>query len=254
VGNAVKFTSQGYVEIKVQIANKTKDSVDLNFSVSDTGIGISTENIDKIFDSFSQASSDVTRKFGGTGLGLTITKRLLELQGSHIQVESHLGKGTKFYFTLGFKIGQPSESRGNRWQINTETGQRSLQGVRILLAEDNAMNVLVASKFLNKWGVTLKVAENGEEALNKVKESVFDLVLMDLQMPEMDGYQACIEIKKSHPDLPIIALTASATTETQEKVFKAGMSDFITKPFNPNELFQVIAKNYQRRDTLISDR
>ena len=254
VSNAVKFTLQGHVEIKVQVINKTKDSVDLYFSVSDTGIGINTENIDKIFDSFSQASSDVTRKFGGTGLGLTITKRLLELQGSHIQVESQSGKGTKFYFTLGFKIGQPSESRGNRWQINAETGQGSLQGVRILLAEDNAMNVLVASKFLNKWGVDLKVAENGKIAVKKVKESVFDLVLMDLQMPGMDGYQACIEIKKNNPDLPIIALTASATTETQEKVFRAGMSDFITKPFNPNELFQVIAKNYRHRDTLISDR
>lgn len=247
VSNAIKFTLEGQISIEVKLVGNKNNIADLYFSVTDTGIGISSENIDKIFDSFSQATNDTTRKFGGTGLGLTIIKRLLELQKSQIHVESQPGKGTKFYFTLGLRVASSSEYGVNRWQINAETEQENLQGIRILLVEDNEINVLVASKFLKKWAIDLKVAENGEVAVKDAKENDFDLILMDLEMPQMDGYEACRQIKKDKPTVPIIALTASATTETKEKVLQVGMNDFITKPFNPNELFQVILRNYLQK-------
>ena len=244
VGNAVKFTHEGHVEIAVHVAQTCDDVATLHFSINDTGIGIAPENLTQIFDSFSQASQDITRKFGGTGLGLTITKRLLELQGSEIKVESEVGKGTCFHFLLPHKVvkNKPALKADLSAEAQLiDTAQ--LSEVRILLAEDNPVNVMVASKFLNKWGVHLEVAENGAIALEKVASATFDLVLMDLKMPVMDGYEASREIRKLLPGLPIIALTASATLEAQEKVFKAGMNGFITKPFNPNELQKLIMKH-----------
>ena len=244
VGNAVKFTPQGLVEIGVHIAKTSDDVADLHFSVTDTGIGIAPENLTMIFDSFSQASQDITRKFGGTGLGLTITKRLLELQGSEIKVESEIGKGTRFHFILPHKIVKTTLFQKTELTAPIQAMPLDdLHEVRILLVEDNPVNVMVASKFLTKWGVQLETAENGRIALEKVKTSTFDLVLMDLKMPEMDGYEASREIRKLTSSIPIIALTASATLEAQEKVFKAGMNGFITKPFNPNELQRIIIKH-----------
>ncbi len=243
VGNAVKFTHQGQVVIEVKVAHVLTDTIDLYFSVTDTGIGIAPKNLDMIFESFSQASQDVTRKFGGTGLGLTITKRLLELQGSKVQVNSKEGKGTKFHFILSHGIAKTSVTQQTDSPGGSSQQQKPLNEVRILLVEDNPVNVMVASKFLNTWEVSLEVAENGKIALEKVNERDFDLVLMDLKMPVMDGYEASKKIRETKPVLPIIALTASATLNAQEKVRQAGMNGFLTKPFNPNELYKLIVKH-----------
>ncbi len=241
VSNAVKFTEQGEVRVEAKVVNQSLETITIHFAVIDTGIGISQDELIKIFDSFSQASSDTTRKFGGTGLGLAITKRLLDLQKSKIEVESTPGKGANFFFDLGFGI----SSRQTEKEVKSNIDQivpDNLKETHILLAEDNPMNVLVARKFLLKWDVILDVANNGKIAVEKALACDYDLVLMDLEMPVMDGYQAATEIKKKKPDLPIIALTASATTDVQEKVFQIGMKHFITKPFNPNDLYNSILK------------
>ncbi|MFP4293301.1 MAG: PAS domain S-box protein [Cyclobacteriaceae bacterium] len=245
VSNAIKFTEKGYVSLKVDVQNHTDSFVDLYFEVVDTGIGIAEDKLDTIFESFSQASADTSRKFGGTGLGLTITKKLLELQNSQIQVESKLGKGTKFFFTLRLKVGQDVKKNNSSVFQQSSHSFESLSGYKVLLVEDNAMNVIVARQFLNRWQLDFDHAENGEEAVKKVVNGQYDLVLMDLQMPVMDGYDATLLIRQTYPDLPIIALTASAILEIQEQVFKVGMNDFVTKPFNPRDLYLKIRKYLQ---------
>ena len=248
IGNAIKFTEKGSVTLTVDVLNKTKDQVDLEFSVQDTGIGIPKEKLEHIFDSFSQASSDTTRKYGGTGLGLSITKKLLELQGSQIMVESELGMGSKFYFRLSFKRSQTKPEEENVYQP-VNNGAQSLLGQQILLVEDNPVNVVVASQFLEDWGAQIIVAENGEQALEHIEQESFGLVLMDLQMPVMDGYEATRQIRKKYsPDeLPIIALTADAMQGVREQIFATGMNDYVSKPFTPDDLHKKITKHLKWR-------
>lgn len=244
VGNAIKFTEQGSVTLTVDVVEKTDKEVKLEFCVSDTGIGIPEDKLQYIFDSFSQASSDTTRKYGGTGLGLTITKKLLELQGSSIEVESKAGEGSHFYFGLAFKLSnlQPEEES----QVQTSSAaHQSLQGQPILLVEDNPVNVVVASQFLEDWGASIVVAENGRQALEQIEKTSFSLILMDLQMPVMDGYEAALQIRKkySEEELPIIALTADAMHGVYDQITAAGMNDYISKPFIPDELYKKISRN-----------
>jgi PAS domain S-box-containing protein len=247
VSNAVKFTETGKVNIAATVSKSEGDNVTIDFRVEDTGIGIPADKIGNIFDSFTQATSDTTRKYGGSGLGLTITKKLLELQHSTIQVESEPGKGSVFYFSLNLKVSKKHlAERANGAIINTF----SLAGLRLLIVEDNAINVLLMKNFMKQWEIDYDVAENGLVALQKVQLQDYDLVLMDLQMPEMDGYEATAKIRElpdpKYAALPIIALTASAMMDIKHLAFTVGMNDYISKPFSPAELYSKIA-SYKRK-------
>lgn len=237
LNNALKFTSQGWVRLQViQLESDSEKSI-IKFIVTDTGIGIEPEKHDLIFERFSQASSETTRKYGGTGLGLAICNKILHVQNSKIELVSELGKGSEFSFVLEF-----DRSLQNAVEPKKEKSESpSMLGKNILLAEDNVINQFVAKSFLQAWGVNLKIVNNGKEAIEHLEMNHVDLVLMDLQMPEMDGYEASRQIRQMKDGLfkglPIIALTASSKYEVSEQYHKAGMNDFINKPFKPEELF-----------------
>ena len=246
VGNALKFTSDGTVEVKVIIAEQNKNSLKLRFDVTDSGIGIPKDKQDKIFESFTQANTDTTRKYGGTGLGLAITKNLTQLQGGEISIESEVGKGTTFSVIIPYKLGETQVIEDRNKQYENEI--QDLSKIKILLVEDNLMNQFVAKQFFKKWNNEVAIANNGAEAIKVLSErDDLDLVLMDLQMPEMSGFQAAEIIRAEqsmvkNSEIPIIALSADAFLETRRKVLEAGMDDFVTKPFKPDELYQKIIK------------
>lgn len=241
VSNAIKFTENGLVSINVTQLKQSGNHLEIVFEVRDTGIGISQNKIPTIFNSFTQATSDTTRKFGGTGLGLTICKRLVELQNGTIDVTSRRGIGSKFTFVLPYGVAERQNA-----QPTPVIESYQLNNVRLLLVEDNPSNRMVATSFLNKMGVRVTVAENGAVALNKVQEQDFDVVLMDLQMPQMDGYQATQAIRKlggKYQKLPIIALTADVVSDAKDRVKQAGMNDYLSKPFSPDVLYRKISGN-----------
>ncbi|MCU0443447.1 MAG: response regulator [Microscillaceae bacterium] len=253
IDNAIKFTPQGYVSIDVALNQEEGEFEIIDFAVNDTGIGIESDKLNEIFNSFTQAESDTTRKFGGTGLGLSITKNLLELQNSTIQVVSKVGIGSKFYFKLRLRKGNPSRITTAEQLILVDYTQYNLHQANILLVEDNELNRLVAAQFLHKWNAALDFALNGLEAIEMVQKNEYDVVLMDLQMPIMDGYKSATLIRqlgKKYQDLPIIALTASAMAEVKHKVRQAGMNDYLTKPFNPQDLYTKITRNLKTNMTL----
>lgn len=238
LNNALKFTSKGYVKLIISLVEENDKTQMLRFEVIDTGIGIAKEKQALIFDRFTQAGSSTTREYGGTGLGLAIIKKIINMVDSEIHVDSELGKGTRFWFELSFiKVDIPTVDT----QTQKETVAKLIAGKRVLLVEDNQMNIMVAQKFLNKWELEIEVAENGAEAVAKVEHNVYDIVLMDLQMPVMDGYQATRLIRAFDKATPIIALTASALLKVRQDVIAAGMNDYITKPFDPSELKRKIA-------------
>ena len=241
LSNAIKFTREGSVRITVEQKKRVDNQVEVYFEFKDTGIGISTENLRKIFDRFVQAESNITRKFGGTGLGLSITKRLLELMGGEIVVESKLDVGSTFSFSLKFPIDENQTVESDFRQTGrVAMAELPKLSAHILLVEDNNANQIVATKFLNNWGMDVTLAVNGVEAIEKIKEKAYDLVLMDLQMPEKDGLSATKEIRLL-PDpyfqqVPILALTASSDNSTLLRIKDFGMNDVIIKPFNPTDL------------------
>jgi signal transduction histidine kinase len=243
-GNAIKFTETGGVTVDVREINRHGNQSMLQFSIIDTGIGISEESVGKIFESFSQASSDTTRKFGGTGLGLTISKQLVELQGGKIQVKSELGKGTTFSFTIPYLIGEESEI-GKRKDSENDTKPEDLQSIRILLVEDNPFNQMVAVDTLSDLikDLTIDIAENGKIAVDMASKSDYNIVLMDIQMPEMDGFEATKQIRKLQApknNIPILAMTANVTSEEVAKCFECGMNAYISKPFDTQDLLNKI--------------
>ena len=248
VGNAIKFTNEGRVKIRVEVEQTVDDQVMILFSVIDTGIGVSPDKLETIFESFSQAGNDTTRKFGGTGLGLAITKQLVELQGGKIWVNSQLGNGSRFNFLLPFKLSKSSQE-----PVAAKPKQKTSKkfyGRHVLLVEDNHFNQIVAKKTLSMFQVKCDVAENGRIALEKLHENSYDLILMDIQMPEMDGYEASKQIRKlSEPvsNIPIIAMTASALKGDEQKCLQAGMNDYISKPFDPDHLFDLLAKHFPKK-------
>jgi CheY-like chemotaxis protein/anti-sigma regulatory factor (Ser/Thr protein kinase) len=244
LSNAVKFTSNGSIVMEVLLTRVLEAEVEVTFSVTDTGIGIEPCKQKIIFERFTQANSEITRQFGGSGLGLAIIKKLLNLQHSDIHVESEPGKGSKFYFSLLFRKGDGVEVEDPQ-QSSFLKGD--LSGVKILLVEDVEFNVLVAEKMLKIWNAVVEISNNGEEAVKKVKTGSYDIILMDLQMPVMDGYTASRCIREFDLTTPIIALTASASPDMQQKTLDYGMNDSISKPFNPNDLFETITKYTRNR-------
>ncbi len=236
-GNAVKFTAQGNVKIDIKLLDKTSTHVNLEIAVSDTGIGIPSEKLTGIFDSFTQAHNSSTT-YGGTGLGLSITRRLIELQNGSIEVSSKVGDGSVFTILLNFKI---SEKVSEDKHESTNATKECLKGARVLIIEDNPLNQLVIRQVLDKWKCEYKICGNGLIGFDTYQENEFDIILMDLQMPVLNGFQTTEKIRKEiegpKSKIPIIALTADAFPETRTKVLSSGMNDFITKPFNATDLF-----------------
>ncbi|MFH0790193.1 MAG: ATP-binding protein [Candidatus Omnitrophota bacterium] len=250
--NAIKFTEQGEVAVSIgleqPLSGETKDNIETLFvSVKDTGIGIPKEKQEKIFEAFEQVDTSTTRKYGGTGLGLTISKALVEMMGGKIRVVSEAGKGSEFIFTLKLQKAVPivPEAKPIAGQSGTmpKLEELSCQGLNILVVEDNMVNQKLLNLVLNNFGCKVDIASNGEIAVSKVKTNPYDLVLMDLQMPVMGGFEATEIIRASiNRTLPIIALTAAAMKEDEEKCFSCGMNDFITKPVEINRLKEKIIK------------
>jgi PAS domain S-box-containing protein len=246
ISNAIKFTHTGSIRIDCSVEKKTTQTCIAHFKITDTGIGIPQDKLVTIFESFSQADESVTRKYGGTGLGLTISKQLTELQQGTIKVKSEEDKGSIFTVSIPYSIGIKSDvaKTGQHSQKNKAV-QGGLKGLKVLLVEDNDINRLYASSILKTWGCLLEMAENGYVAIVKLKNSQFDIVLMDIQMPIMDGFEATKAIRAgdvSKNQIPIIALTANATKKDVEKCIETGMNDCISKPFTPEELFQALVK------------
>jgi PAS domain S-box-containing protein len=262
LSNAVKFTKRGGIEVKVNRTEEDADTVTLQFAVIDTGIGIRKNKLSDIFETFTQASSDITRKFGGTGLGLAIAKQLVELQNGKISVKSELNKGSEFSFILRFrKSAQAVLKRRNRPGPANAANQVSLKFAKILVVEDNLVNRQLVRKLLENYGMEVDTATNGKVALRKIAVNDYHLVLMDLQMPVMDGYEATRRIRSefAHKDVPIIAVTAHALKGEADKCLEAGMNDYLSKPINPDDLFVKIhnyifvGKNGQRAGGAIAD-
>jgi signal transduction histidine kinase/CheY-like chemotaxis protein len=240
--NAIKFTRKGHVKLVIRQEKKNKQHVTLTIRIEDTGIGIAAEKQKLIFDRFTQADTSTSRSFGGTGLGLAICKKILELQGSQLQLESEPGTGSTFFFTQTFPVSQAFNfSQEETPVVQIEKG-RPLSGISILMAEDNELNVLVAKTFLEKWGANIEVAVNGEEAVKKLNPEKHKLVLMDMHMPVMDGYEAISVIRSKGIDIPIVALTASLPSEVEEKAKDLSINGIVTKPFEPEEFLKLLIK------------
>jgi PAS domain S-box-containing protein len=245
LSNAIKFTPKGSVTVTLQVRERIADAVSIDFQVADTGIGIAPDRLPHIFEEFTQANYDIGLKYGGTGLGLSISKKLVELHGSHIAVESELGRGTTFSFALRLRT---PEAAG---EVAGETAnEQALRGLTVLVADDNEVNVLVLTGFLRGWGAELDVVTNGLHAIERIQERDYDLVLMDLQMPELDGYAATRQIR-SLPDskyarLPIFAVSASTRMGHQHELDNAGFTEFVGKPVSPEILLAKIARHVRR--------
>ncbi len=238
--NSVKFTEKGEISIKCSVLSDDNISQELRFIVTDTGIGMSEEFINEIFDKFSQEDESVTRKYGGTGLGMSITKQLIDLMGGTISIESKKNAGTKITFIIKFLKGTPSQMPVTE---NPVIDYPVLKGKKILLVDDNAFNRLLIDKILSDYGAITVEAENGNIAIEKMVETTFDLILMDIQMPEKDGIEASIEIRnRGITQIPIIAITANAFKAEEERCIKAGMNDYISKPFTEEKILSTIVK------------
>jgi signal transduction histidine kinase/CheY-like chemotaxis protein len=251
VSNAIKFTSQGSVWVRVTCLEDRHNNIVVSFSVKDTGIGIKKENLETIFEPFTQESITTTRQYGGTGLGLAIVKRLLELQSIQMHVSSNVGTGSEFSFNMEFLVStevvaQPKERSTTPQQQQPVIAEAEDlgSGLRVLIAEDNPVNVMLMKKLFSKWKIIPTIAENGERAVEIVQYGNFDIILMDLQMPVMNGFDASMEIRKmtdpAKSSIPIIALTASALFDIRDQVTNAGMNDYVAKPFKPDELMEKI--------------
>ncbi len=241
LGNAIKFTDQGHIQVDVTLREETAAGVILTFDVKDTGIGIPEASLPHIFDSFDQGSRDTSRLYGGTGLGLTICKQLLHLQGGDISVSSAIGKGASFQFHLPFGVSENAATERNTAET-TQDYSRLLVGKRFLVAEDNEINQKLIDYVLRKAGATVEMFSNGADAIRYLKQDqVFDLIIMDIQMPEMDGYETTRYIRNDLKlQTPIIAMTATAMKGEQRQCIESGMNEYMTKPFEFTELYKRI--------------
>ena len=239
LSNAIKFTHKGGITLGARKISSTSKKSVIQFMVQDTGIGIPAHKQQEVFDSFTQADTDTTRKYGGTGLGLAISKKLVSLFSGELKLQSEEGKGSTFYFTLELEINENA-----KMYINDEKVKHLpvFPSLRVLVAEDNVVNMSVARKFLTKWGIEVHEAVNGLEAVEKCRGGQFDLVLIDLEMPEMDGITALAEIRKLHPSVPAIAFTAAVYEDMRVDLIKKGFMEVVPKPFRPEDLHNKIKK------------
>ncbi|SDS12200.1 Signal transduction histidine kinase [Polaribacter sp. KT25b] len=235
VSNAIKFTDKGSITLKIKKVNETKDSIDLFTEIIDTGIGIPEDKQETIWQAFTQASTTTNRLYGGTGLGLPIVKNIVESMGSKIKIDSEINKGSRFYFQLNLK-------RASKEELFKTTYKKAynFKGKKVLLVEDNMINVMVGQQILEKVNLKVEVARDGLSAVNMVKNSHFDIILMDIQMPIMDGYTASTEIRKFNKHIPILALSASVFMQVNNKMKDCGINGFIFKPFDPEDLLNQI--------------
>lgn len=245
LGNAIKFTDNGEVVVNVKAVIQANKKVNLLFSITDTGIGIEAEYLDRLFDAFSQADTSITRKFGGTGLGLTITSKLLKLMGSELKVDSQVGCGSKFYFEMEAEVSDQEETISDEPYKTPTTETFDYSQLKVLVAEDNKTNQIVIKGLLSKLNVgSIVVAEDGERAIEQCLEHEFDLIFMDMQMPVKDGLQATLEIKSLNKNnqTPVIALTANVFEEDRKRCAEVGMCDFLGKPINLSQLEGILIK------------
>ncbi|WP_016988412.1 response regulator [Flavobacterium sp. ACAM 123] len=254
LGNALKFTDKGYVELLISQEIESESDSFIRFTVIDTGIGIPQDKIDSIFESFNQASNETSRKFGGTGLGLTITRKLIELQGSAITVKSEMGKGSSFSFLMQYEKVK-SGATDITINENKKLTPDFLKEIKILLVEDNELNQLLAIKVFNKWEKEIDIADNGKIAIEKIEKNNYDIILMDIQMPEMDGNELTKYIRNhmgTKSNIPIIALTAHATLKEEQRCMENGMNDYLSKPFHFKVLLEKLYNNLMKTNTFVS--
>lgn len=241
LSNAIKFTEKGYVNLEIRAGERKADKVKLVFIVEDSGIGISADKLEHIFDDFSQAEDDTGARFGGTGLGLAITKKLAELKGGSLNVKSMLGKGSVFSFTNWYTIIDTHKDKHMEEEIEIVPFEKT---VRVLMAEDNTINQFAARNLLKRWNVEMDIAEDGQAAFEKMQENDYDLVLMDIHMPRLNGYETAHKIRTELPEpkchVPIITLSASVLENEVRAARDSGMNDVVAKPFNPKILYAKI--------------
>jgi two-component system sensor histidine kinase/response regulator len=242
--NAVKFTPEGIVNVSVALKEPIGESVELEFCVKDTGIGLSPEQSAGLFEAFTQVDSSTSRKFGGTGLGLAISKQLVKRMGGHIWVDSEVGIGSSFYFTARFLLGDESAADAPQGENLSASVIERLKGARALIVEDNEFNQDLIEELLEQYGMLVTLCANGLEAIEELSKAHYDIVLMDIQMPVMDGYEATRQIRATPAlaDVCVIAMTANAMVEDSERCIQAGMNDFVPKPIDVDHLYQTLAK------------
>jgi signal transduction histidine kinase/BarA-like signal transduction histidine kinase len=244
LSNAIKFTKNGLIDIRITTLNKTHNNITFKTEIIDNGIGIDLKKFDAIFEKFSQLDNSTSREYGGSGLGLVITKNLLKLFHSEIHITSEPGKGCNFSFVLDMPLNvkQLDDSSSD---FEKDDQIQMLDGMKVLLVEDNLINIKVAEKILNQWNIVVDIAQNGLIGLEKFNANTYDLILMDLSMPVMDGYEASAKIRLVNTTIPIIALTASTSYLSLEKALQIGANEYVTKPFIPKDLNQKLYKYYK---------
>lgn len=235
LSNAIKFTEKGSVTLKISKTDSNEKSIGLLIEIIDTGIGIPKDKQESIWEAFAQASTSTNRLYGGTGLGLPIVKSIVETMGSEIKIDSKINKGSRFYFNINLE-----KATNAKLQASTQKKEYNFTNKKVLLVEDNLINVMVAKQILEKAKLDVTVANDGSIALEMVKNNSYDIILMDIQMPIMNGYDATIEIRKFNKTIPILALSASIFMEVKDKINECGMNGFIFKPFNPEDLLNQI--------------
>ncbi|MET7258453.1 response regulator [Dyadobacter jiangsuensis] len=239
IGNALKFTEKGNVTVKMEHLAETPAGHRIRFAVEDTGIGMSDEHLSNIFSEYGQASENTSHQYGGTGLGLTISQKLVRLMGSELEVNSRFHHGSQFFFTL--IVPDANEKSGNGKPVVSFQNLPSFDGKKVLVAEDNPINALLLKKYLKAWQLNAVVVGNGKEAVDQLREELFDLIIMDTRMPEMDGFQAArVAREELHITTPILSLSATVLPEEVSQALEAGMNDTLSKPFEPEKLHQKI--------------
>ncbi|MFM2266497.1 MAG: Sensor histidine kinase RcsC [Bacteroidota bacterium] len=241
INNALKFTKNGEVHVTTKVLQLEGDNINIEFKVADTGIGIPEDKLESVFDSFSQGSIEINRKYGGTGLGLSIVKRLIEILGGTITLESQVGKGSTFTVVLPFRLSKEDDVPQNQFTYNDHV----FKNKKVLLIEDNKINQMITKKMVENKAMICEVIDNGEDAIQSVKNNRYDLVLMDVHLPGINGTIATQTIRTFDTQTKIIALTAISLNENREMLLSFGMNDVITKPFNPEEFYHIICKNLE---------
>jgi CheY-like chemotaxis protein len=237
INNALKFTKNGKVSIGASVVKTENDISTVHFEIADTGIGIPIEKQSSIFESFSQGSVEINRKYGGTGLGLAIVKRLVSLLGGEIQlVSSQVGIGSTFSFDIDFKLGQQTFV-----EVKKQYDESIFVHKKVLVVEDNKINQMITKKMLENKEIICELVDNGEEAIEMVRSNEYDLILMDVHLPGINGTEATEKIRVFNKTIPVIALTAISLNENREMLLSFGMNDVVTKPFNPDNFYKVIA-------------